>query len=152
MNLMNNLRAIAGKFKIPSPQTATPWGLFFLRVAASCMILTHGIPKFLSYSEKLHTFSDPLGVSSPVSLTMAIGAEVFCAIALLLGLRPRFAAVPLLFTMLVAGILVHSSDPFQKKEMAFMYGIIFATLMICGGGALQLDTWLARKTALLRKR
>ncbi len=133
------------KLKIPSTTAATPWGLSFLRIAASSMILTHGIPKFLSYSEKLHSFADPLGVSSPISLTMAIGAEVFCAIALLLGLRTRLAAVPLLFTMLVAALLVHGSDPFQKKEMAIMYGIIFATLIICGGGALQLDHWINKK-------
>jgi putative oxidoreductase len=133
------------ELKIPNTISSTPWGLFFLRISAGCMILTHGIPKFLTYSEKLHTFSDPLGISSPVSLTMAIGAEVFCAIALLLGLRTRLAAVPLLFTMLVATLLIHGSDPFQKKEMAIMYGIVFATLVICGGGALQLDNWISKK-------
>lgn len=133
------------KLKIPNTASATPWGLFFLRVAASGMILTHGIPKFLNYSDKLHTFSDPLGISSPISLTMAIGAEVFCAIALLLGLRSRLAAVPLLFTMLVAVILVHGGDPFKKIELPIMYGIMYATLMICGGGALQLDQWLNKK-------
>lgn len=133
------------KLKIPSSATSTPWGLFFLRVSVSCMILTHGIPKFLTYSEKLHSFADPLGVSSPVSLTLAVGAEVFCAIALFLGLRSRLAAIPLLFTMLVATLIIHSSDPFQKKEMAILYAIIFATLMICGGGALQLDHWINKK-------
>jgi len=133
------------KLKIPSTESATPWGLFFLRVAASGMMLSHGIPKFLSYSEKLHTFSDPLGVSSPVSLTLAIGAEVFCSIALLLGLRTRLAALPLLFTMLVAAILVLSGDPFQKRELPLMFAIIYATLMLCGGGALQLDRWIRRR-------
>jgi len=131
--------------KIPNTETSTPWGLFFLRIAVSCMMLTHGIPKFLSYSEKLHTFSDPLGVSSPVSLTLAIGAEVFCSIALLLGLRTRLAAVPLLFTMLVASILVLGGDPFQKRELPLMFALIYATLMICGGGALQLDYWINKK-------
>lgn len=139
------------KFKIPSTAVATPWGLLLLRVAVSSLILTHGIPKFLSYSERLHSFADPLGVSSPVSLTLAIGAEVFCAIALLLGLRTRLAALPLLFTMLVAAILVHGNDPFQKQELPLMYASIFATLMLCGGGALQLDEWLYKKIRGQRK-
>lgn len=145
MNPIYCIRTFARKFHIPDTQTATPWGLFFLRVAGGMMMLSHGIPKFLSYSEKFHSFSDPLGVSSPVSLTLAIGAEVFCSIALILGLRPRFAAVPLLFTMLVAAILVHGGDPFQKQELPLVYASIFATLMICGGGALQLDAWLKKK-------
>lgn len=133
------------KLKIPSTEASTPWGLFFLRVTVSCMMLTHGIPKFLSYSEKVHTFSDPLRVSSPISLTLAVGAEVFCSIALLLGLRSRLAAVPLLFTMLVAALLVLGGDPFQKRELPLMFAVIYATLMICGGGALQLDSWIRKK-------
>jgi len=150
MQSLKNLLKKLSNIKIPDTQIATPWGLFFLRVAVSIMMLSHGIPKFLSYSEKFHTFQDPLGISSPISLTMAIGAEVFCSLALILGLRPRFAAIPLLFTMLVAAILVHGADPFQKQELPLVYASIFATLMICGGGALQLDTWLMRKAAASR--
>jgi len=148
MKLLKKLLSI----KIPSTQAATPWGLFFLRIAVSLMMLSHGIPKFLNYSENLHSFKDPLGVTSPISLTLAIGAEVFCSIALILGLRARFAAVPLLFTMLVAAILVHGSDPFQQQELPLLYASIFITLIVCGGGALQLDSWLARKAASLRKK
>lgn len=141
MNLIKKLTTI----KMPDTQIATPWGLFFLRIAGGVMMLSHGIPKFLNYSEQFHTFQDPLGISSPISLTMAIGAEVFCSIALILGLRPRFAAVPLLFTMLVAAILVHGNDPFQKQELPLLYASIFITLIVCGGGALQLDHWIHKK-------
>ncbi len=115
-------------------------GLFFLRAAtAGSMLLAHGLPKLLSYADKMETFPDPLGIGSNVSLALAIFAEVFCSIALLFGLMARLTAGALAFTMLTAFFLVHGPDPFAKKELALMYAVPCLTIVLTGAGRFSLD-------------
>lgn len=110
-------------------------GLLLLRVFPGTLILlAHGWPKLMGYSERMNTFFDPIGLGSPVALALAIFAEVGCAILLILGIGTRLAAIPLLTTMLVASFLAHADDPFSKQEFPLVYGIIFLTLILTGGG------------------
>lgn len=100
-------------------------------------MLSHGLPKLMGFSEKISTFSDPLGLGPAASLILAIFSEVICSIFLILGLKTRLAAVPLLMTMLVAFFIVHGMDPWGRKELAAMYGLSYLTLILGGGGAYQ---------------
>ena len=94
-------------------------GLLLLRLGAcSFLIYGHGWGKLANYTARSETFSDPLGVGSPMSLGLAVFAEVFCSIAVMLGLLTRLAAIPLIITMGVAGFIRHAPDPFAKKEAA----------------------------------
>ena len=43
-------------------------------------------------------------------------------------------------TMAVAFFIVHGSDPFAKKELAFLFLMVFTTLFIGGGGAYTAPT------------
>lgn len=55
-----------------------------------------------------------LGLPFPTLMAfLAVGAEVFGAIALLLGLGTRWFAIPLMFTMLVAVFKVHWDNGWQ---------------------------------------
>ena len=100
--------------------------LLITRIAVGSFMLTHGIPKLMKFfSTGDITFSDPLGVGTIPSLMMAIFAEVFCSILVILGLGTRIAVIPLIITMLVAVVLVHASDPFGKKELGLMYLTIY---------------------------
>ena len=136
--------------KIVDTSTGTPqtdWGLLFLRVMIGLfMMIGHGWGKLSGFSERMATFSDPLGVSSPVSMALAVFAEFFCSIAIALGLGTRFAALVLLINMSVAGFIVHSADPWGRKEMAFMYAIAYATILIAGAGRFSLDRKFFRKS------
>ncbi|TXD39356.1 DoxX family protein [Lujinxingia vulgaris] len=121
-------------------------GLLILRLwIGGAMLFAHGMPKLLSFSERAETFADPLGLSSPVSLTMAVGAEVGASILLMLGLGTRFVSVPLLFTMLMAAFVIHGDDPWQKKEFALMYAFPYITFILTGPGRFSLDHLIARK-------
>jgi putative oxidoreductase len=121
-------------------------GLLFLRVTvAGVMLVSHGWGKLMSFGEKYAMFPDPLGVSSPVSMALAVGAEVFCSAAIILGLGTRLAAIPLAFTMVIAMFVIHADDPWQKKEFAFMYLLPFLTLVCTGAGRFSLDAILARR-------
>lgn len=114
--------------------------LLLLRLAFGGMLLFgHGLPKLLTFSEKVPTFSDPLGVGSQASLILAIFAEVFCAAAVIFGVMTRYAAIPVVITMLVAVALVHADDPWQKKEAALCFLFPFICFVITGGGRFALD-------------
>ena len=113
-----------------------------LRLVLGAFILTHGWEKLSSFAEKSGRFPDPLGIGSTLSLSLATFAEFFCAIFLLLGLFTRFAALNILITMLVAGLIVHFSDSFEEKELALLYAVGFLYFTIAGGNRYSLDQWI----------
>lgn len=118
-------------------------GLLLLRLLAGGLMLgAHGWPKLRGFSDRLHSFADPLGLGSEVSLTLAVFAEVFCSLAVMLGLLTRAAAVPVAFTMLVAAFVVHADDPWNKQEFALTYAVMFSTLIATGAGRYSLDRLL----------
>lgn len=116
-------------------------GLLILRVVpAAFMLFAHGWGKMMGFSENMAQFPDPIGLGSPVALSLAIGAEVFCALLLILGIATRLAAIPLLITMLVAAFMIHANDPWMKQEFPLLYAVIFLTLIFTGGGTYSLGT------------
>lgn len=119
-------------------------GLFLLRVSISGMLIVwHGWPKIESFADRLDSFPDPLGVGTPLSLSLAIFAEVLCALLVMLGLATRLAAIPVVVNMSVAAFMVHMHDPWSKKEFALLYALPFLALVFTGAGRLSLDhVWL----------
>ena len=116
------------------------FGLLLLRVGVGALMLFgHGLPKLMAWNERFHTFGDPLGVGSEVSYLLAVFAEVFCSVFLMLGWWTRLAVIPLIITMLVAAFIVHGADPWGRKEMAILYLMPFLTLLITGPGRYSLD-------------
>jgi putative oxidoreductase len=103
------------------------------------MLVNHGWPKLSGFAGKMTSFPDPLGLSSPVSLALAVFAEFFCSLAILLGWHTRWAAVPLVITMLVAAFVVHADDPWHKKEFALLYAAPLATMILTGAGRYSID-------------
>jgi putative oxidoreductase len=121
-------------------------GLLVLRVGVGgFMLVAHGWGKLAGFGGLAGTFPDPIGLGSTVSLVLAIFAEVLCALLIVVGLGTRFAAVPLLVTMLVAALVVHADDPWSKKEFALLYAIPFLTLIFTGGGGYALDSLIRWK-------
>ncbi|RAL25312.1 DoxX family protein [Lujinxingia litoralis] len=121
-------------------------GLLILRLwFGGAMLFAHGMPKLQTFSEKANLFPDPLGLGSQLSLVLAIGAEVGCALLLMLGLATRLVSVPLVFTMAVAAFVVHGDDPFSKQEFALMYGFAYLGLFFTGPGRFSLDQLISRK-------
>lgn len=122
------------------------FALLLLRLGFGGMLLAgHGIPKLMGFVEKAATFPDPLGVSSQVSLALAVFAEVFCSAAVALGVLTRWAAIPPAITMAVAVFFVHAADPWVKKELATLYLLPFLAFVLAGGGRFTLDRVLRRE-------
>jgi putative oxidoreductase len=116
--------------------------LLLLRVGfGGYMLIFHGWGKLIGWSRLSGGFPDPLGVSSPVSLSLTILAEVVAAALLMVGLYSRLSAFLLTITMGVAFFMVKgaklSGD--GNGEMAALYGIVFLVLLIAGGGKYSVD-------------
>ncbi len=124
----------------------TNFALLLLRSGAALMMLTHGYPKLMQFfSGEPITFASIFGLSMTISLLLAVFAEVICSIFVLLGLGTRLAAIPLIFTMLIAAFYIHADDPFASKEKAFLFALIFIVLFISGGGKYSFDNLFVRK-------
>lgn len=117
-------------------------GLLILRIAFGLMMMVHGWSKMQNWGAMSQQFADPFGIGSAPSLALAIFAEFFCSALLVLGLFTPLAAVFLIVTMLVAVFYAHGSDPWQKKELAFAYLMVYTTLLTAGAGTYSLDNKL----------
>lgn len=114
--------------------------LLLLRIVIGVFMLTHGIGKFETlFSGEPIKFADPIGVGPTASLALTVFAEVLCSILIILGLATRFAAIPLLITMLVAAFVIHLDDGFKKQEFALLYAVIYTTILLIGAGKYSLD-------------
>lgn len=120
--------------------------LLFLRVSIGIFMLTHGTSKLITLLEGGPiSFADPIGIGPVASLALAVFAEVFCSLLLIFGIATRFAVIPLLITMLVAVLIVHSADVFGVKEMALFYFIVYTTIAITGAGKFSVDNLVYKK-------
>jgi putative oxidoreductase len=121
-------------------------GLLVLRVGVGLMMaFGHGWGKLLGFGERAAQFADPFGFGSEFTMGFAVLAEFFCSLAIVLGLFTRAAVIPLIITMLTAGLLIHADDPWQRKEMAFMYLVPLVTLLFTGPGRYSIDRLMGRR-------
>ena len=114
-------------------------GLALLRILPSVMLLTHGIPKFQKLLAGDFEFGDPIGIGATPSLVLAVIGEFICPVLLIIGYKTRWAAVPPAIVMIVAGFIVHASDPFNVKEKAFLFLSFFLVIMLLGPGRYSID-------------
>ena len=121
-------------------------GILFLRVSAGLfMLIGHGYGKLVGFSAMKDSFPDPIGLGSMLSLVLVIFAEFFCALAVTLGFKTRWASIPLTFNMLVAGLIFHANDPWAKQEFALLYVVPFFALIFLGSGSYSLDALICKK-------
>ena len=123
---------------------AASLGLLILRLGAGGMLVFgHGWGKLLAFADKSQGFPDPLGIGHLPSMAGTVGAEVVCAALVAVGLATRLAALPVVFTMVVAGFVVNAGAPWGEKELAAIYLVPFLALVFTGPGAYSLDAKIA---------
>jgi putative oxidoreductase len=132
-------------FQTKIPLSGTHFSLLLLRLSAGGFMLTHGYPKLQRLLSGEMQFGDPLGLGPEVSLVLAVFAEFFCSILVVLGLGTRLAVIPLIVTMAVAAFIVHADDPFARKEMALIYLVSYVVLLLTGSGKISLDQILFKR-------
>lgn len=120
--------------------------LLAVRVFVGFAMLSHGYPKLqmLLAGGKIEFF-DFLGMGPLVTLILTVIAEFVCSILLILGLFTRVSLGFLIFTMIIAGFVVHGADPFEKREMSLIYLSVYLLLMIIGAGKVSVDHLIERR-------
>ncbi|CAM4139495.1 DoxX family protein [Gillisia hiemivivida] len=125
---------------------AVDYGLLFLRIAIAALMLSHGIPKLIMlFGSQEISFADPFGIGQTATLTLVVFAEVICSLLIAFGLATRLAAFILLFTMAFAFFVIHAEDPFQTKELALIYLVVYIFIVIVGSGKYALDHYFLKK-------
>lgn len=116
------------------------------RIWIGCFMLSHGTPKLMQFfSGEPLKFADPIGIGVTASLALAVFAEFFCASFLILGFASRAFLIPLIINMSVAGFIAHANDPFGKKEMAFLFLLVYIILFVLGSGRYSVDRLIEKK-------
>lgn len=137
-------------FSVPVSGVIPSLGLLLYRVAfGGMMVVGHGWPKLMAFSEKAASFPDPLGIGSTMSMVGAVSGELVCSALIVLGLGTRLAALPIAFTMGIAAFLIHANDALflsaegAAKEPALLYMVAFALLFFTGPGRFSVDRVLS---------
>lgn len=121
-------------------------GLLFLRVTVGLMMaLSHGWGKFQNVLSGNFEFGDPIGLGPTISLILAAFAEFICALLVVFGIKTRWAAIPVVITMLVAAFVVHWNDPWGNKEFPLLYASVFLSLVFTGAGRYSVDAKLGSR-------
>lgn len=120
--------------------------LLIVRLFIGFAMLSHGYPKLQMLLEGGDIqFFDFLGLGPKISLGLTVFAEFVCSIFLILGLFTRIAVGFLIFTMIIAGFVVHGADPFDKKEMSLLYLAIYLLIIVLGAGRFSIDGMIEKK-------
>jgi putative oxidoreductase len=110
----------------------------------------HGLGKLkMLLSGNIH-FPALFGISPTINLALAGMAEFVAGIMVLIGLRTKLATIPLMITLAVAILFVHTHDPLfsaggASKEFALVYLIAFAGIFFLGSGRYSVDSIAGRK-------
>ena len=113
--------------------------LLLLRILVGGLLITHGYEKLNKIIEGDSSFADPFELGESTSLFLTVFAELICSILVVLGLLTRLACIPIIITMLVAVMIVHSAGSLSEKELAILYLIIFYSIYLSGPGKFSFD-------------
>lgn len=138
----------------------TGWQSLVLRLALGVAMFPHGAQKLLGwfggygFSGTMNFFTGTMHIPAPLAF-LAIITEFFGALALIVGLFTRVAALGIAIEMFVAVATAHFANGFfmnwtgNQKGEGFEYHIlaiaISIALLISGAGRLSADEAIANK-------
>lgn len=126
----------------------TDKGSLILRVAFSIsLIMVHGWDKLSMVLAGDFDFLDPIGIGPTFTLILLAVAEFICPILIIVGIKVRYAAIPIIIAMLVALLIFHSGDSFEERELAYVYAVAFITIWFLDAGKYSLDYFIAERNA-----
>jgi len=137
--------------------TTNDYGITILRLVMGCVFSAHGAQKMLGwfggygFSGTMGFFTHQMGIPAPLAF-LAICAEFFGGLGLILGFLGRVAAFGIICNMIVAVMMVHAKNGFfmnwagNQKGEGFEYHLLAIAMalviMIEGSGAFSVDRFL----------
>lgn len=131
-------------FSIKYSDNSISIAALLLRIGLGIMILPHGFSKLVNFASRSQKFADPFHIGSTASLSLAIFAEVLCAVFIILGLFTRFACIPLIITMMTALWFAHHWQVFGDGENVALFLTGFLALLFMGPGKISLDRFIGK--------
>jgi len=138
--------------------TSNDFTLTIVRLVLGVTFFMHGAQKMLGwfggygFHGTMGFFTQQIGIPAPLAF-LAICAEFFGGLGLLVGLLSRIAALGIIVNMLVAIVTVHHVNGFfmnwtgQQKGEGFEYHLLAIALAIVvsvkGSGAISIDRAIA---------
>lgn len=119
-------------------------GMLVLRAGIGVLLAAHGFDKLTHFNTIQPRFINFMGLGQTVSLSLAIFAEFFCSIFLILGLFTRLACIPILTVMSVILLKVTHGDVFGHGETASLYFVATVAVLFCGPGKISLDGMIGK--------
>ena len=119
--------------------------LLILRLLVAILMLTHGVPKLGKLLAGDFNFLDPIGLGSTISLILTVFAQFICSILIAFGFGTRLAVIPLIITMAVILLIVHSNDSIFTQYNVLLYLLGYVILLITGSGKYSIDYYLQKR-------
>ena len=140
--------------------TTNDYAITILRLVLGVVFFAHGAQKMLGwfggygFSGTMGFFTHQMGIPAPLAF-LAIAAEFFGGLGLIVGFLGRIAAFGILCNMLVAVVMVHGANGLfmnwagNQKGEGFEYHLlavaIALVIIIKGSGALSVDRFLTEE-------
>jgi putative oxidoreductase len=120
-------------------ETSFNIAVLILRVTfGSLLLINSGIYKLKHFAELQNSFPDPLHMGHMPSLMLALFAEVFCAVFIILGLFTRIMTIPVVITFVVIVFMVNKGYSKEaEKGVLFLAG--FFAILLMGPGKYSID-------------
>ncbi len=120
--------------------------MLLLRISFGLILmLKHGFDKVRGFDTLQHNFYSFMGFGPKASLILALFAEIFCSLLVVLGLFTRWACIPLLITFLVIIFGHDAGKDLFDSEMAIAYFTAFFVILLCGPGKISVDGMISKK-------
>lgn len=120
-------------------ETSFNIAVLLIRVTFGLLLLiNHGIDKLKHFAERQNSFPDPIHIGHMPSLMLALFAEVFCAVFLILGLFTRIMAIPVVITFAIVVFMVNKGYS-GNSEIGVLYLAGFFSILLMGPGKYSID-------------
>jgi len=123
----------------------TNGALLAFRVLVSIsMINTHGWKKITDIEGTIAHIPDPFGIGGVLSAYLSVGANIFLAGFVALGVFTRLSSIGILSVTLVGFFIVHGNDPWPVRDVPLMYSLAFLLILVLGPGKYSLDEKISK--------
>jgi putative oxidoreductase len=116
--------------------------LVFRAFAGLSLAYAHGwgkVPPSEGFTRTVASLGFPVEMAWLTMLT-----EFFGGLALAAGFATRPVALAMIANFSVAGFLAHAADPYQRKELAFMFLAASVMFLFVGAGRFSVDRLLKK--------